>query len=149
SPVRRDALLTTLRRIVGLLRDSQDVEKNAATKETIRVPQFAARVLLAEDDQVNQLVATRFLQSFGCTITVAEDGKKAIDLFESKPSDLVFMDCHMPEVDGFEATRRIRAEEGDETRTPIIALTANAMQGDREKCLAAGMDDYLSKPLQK
>jgi two-component system, sensor histidine kinase and response regulator len=105
-------------------------------------------VLLAEDNVVNQLVATRMLEKLGCKVTVASDGTQAIDLASRGRFDLIFMDCHMPGMDGFAATAAIRAmEKHGARRHIIIAQTANAMEGDRETCLAASMDDYLTKPL--
>ena len=112
------------------------------------------RVLLAEDNVVNAKLAVRMLERLGCRVDVASNGHEALKMVQSIPFDIVFMDCQMPEMDGFEATRAIRAWEDDlargqvaDTRLPIVALTANAMQGDRERCLAAGMDDYITKPL--
>ena len=104
------------------------------------------RVLLAEDNAVNALVAQRMLSSLGFRVDVVSTGTAVLAALESEPYDLILMDCQMPEMDGFEATRRIRANAGG--RQPIIiALTANAMDGDRERCLEAGMDDYISKPI--
>ncbi|MCB1915778.1 MAG: response regulator [Rhodocyclaceae bacterium] len=105
-------------------------------------------VLLAEDHPVNQEIARIMLESLGCRVTVAANGRAAVEAFSGGRFDVVLMDCQMPEMDGFEATYRIRAKEQAGARTPILALTANAMAGDREQCLAAGMDDYLSKPIQ-
>ena len=106
-----------------------------------------ARILVAEDNAVNQLVARAMLKSLGFACDIVEDGGAAVDAWNGGRYDLILMDCHMPWVDGFEATRRIRAaEHGHGRHTPIIALTANAIVGDREACLSAGMDDYLSKP---
>jgi CheY-like chemotaxis protein len=105
------------------------------------------RVLVVEDNAVNRMLAQRLLMRLGCHVDLAENGRSACDQLELQRYDLVLMDCQMPEVDGFEATRLIRTREGDGCpRTPIVALTANAMAHDREQCLAAGMDDYLSKP---
>jgi CheY-like chemotaxis protein len=104
------------------------------------------RVLVAEDNPVNQLVAVRMLQRMGHVVDVAADGQQAIDAFHAGAYDLVLMDCQMPGIDGFEATRRIRKLENT-GRTPVIAITAHAMEGAREQCLQAGMDDYLAKPL--
>ena len=108
------------------------------------------RVLLAEDNRVNQQVALAILEHFDCEVEVAPDGRQALDLATTGRFDVILMDCQMPEMDGWEATRRIRAHEAaaQAPRTPVIALTANAMAADRESCLAAGMDDYLAKPLR-
>ncbi|MBK8250969.1 MAG: PAS domain S-box protein [Gemmatimonadetes bacterium] len=106
------------------------------------------RVLIAEDNDVNRLVAEAMLQNLGCTVACAADGRQALEMVLAEHYDCVFMDCDMPEMDGFEATARIREDEGAMgRRVPIIALTANALVGDRERCIAAGMDDYLAKPI--
>jgi len=108
------------------------------------------RILLAEDNLINQEVGKLILENLNCQVDVADDGAIAVETVSKNTYDLVFMDCQMPEVDGYEAVRMIRHQEtfaGEAShRIPIIALTANAMEGDRERCLAAGMDDYLSKP---
>jgi two-component system sensor histidine kinase/response regulator len=108
-----------------------------------------ARVLVAEDNAVNVKVVTRMLAKFGCRVDVAADGREAVELYGQLPYDLVFMDCQMPEMDGFEATAEIRRLENGGPRIPIVALTANAMAGDRERCLTAGMDDFVSKPIKE
>jgi signal transduction histidine kinase/DNA-binding response OmpR family regulator len=113
-----------------------------------------ARLLLVEDHEVNRMVATEILSRFGYRIDCANNGREAVDAVLREPYDLVLMDCQMPEMDGFEATQTIRRQEsrgslhGRTSRLPIVALTANALKGDRERCLQAGMDEYLSKPLQ-
>jgi PAS domain S-box-containing protein len=109
------------------------------------------RVLLVEDNRVNQALAIALLKKKGCTIRLAEDGRRALEVLRVDDFDLVLMDVCMPEMDGYEATRRIRAGEcgPDRKHICIAAMTANAMEGDREKCLDAGMDEYLSKPINK
>jgi CheY-like chemotaxis protein len=108
------------------------------------------RVLLAEDNLVNQRVVVRLLEKFGHDITVAHDGLQALNILKEESFDLVLMDVQMPEMDGFKTTKAIREREaGTSRRTPIVAMTAHAMKGDRERCLAAGMDDYISKPVDR
>ena len=97
---------------------------------------------------MNQRVATAMLKKLGGHVDLAGDGGEALRMIELLPYDLVLMDCQMPDMDGYEATRRIRASESDETHLLIIAMTGNAMAGDRERCLKAGMDDYISKPVK-
>jgi signal transduction histidine kinase/CheY-like chemotaxis protein len=106
------------------------------------------RVLLVEDNPVNQRLARHYLEKLGCDVELAENGKEAVTLCTNRSYQAVLMDCQMPEMDGFTATALIRQNEAGATRVPIIALTANAMEGDRERCLACGMDDYLAKPLK-
>ncbi len=106
------------------------------------------RVLLVEDNVINRKIAMKFLERIDCDITIAVDGQEAIEEFSKSSFDLVLMDCLMPRIDGYEATKAIRKlEERSQKHTPIIALTANTQKGDREKCIDAGMDDYMSKPI--
>jgi two-component system sensor histidine kinase/response regulator len=111
---------------------------------------LAAHILLAEDNPVNQEVAMAMLQGFGCSVDIAHNGREALQAVELKSYDLILMDCMMPEMDGYVATAEIRRRQsaGHLPHFPIIALTANAIEGDREKCLIAGMDDYLAKPFR-
>ena len=144
----------------------QEVESEAAAPESqspamAPVQQFlseaapgrngsaAVEILVAEDNAVNQRLLVRLLEKAGYSVSVAENGREVLNLLDQAQFDLIFMDVQMPEMDGFEATARIRErEQVSGGRVPIIAMTAHAMKGDREKCLAAGMDDYLSKPVR-
>ena len=124
-----------------------DTDEHAITSNDIK--QFHARILVVDDNMVNQRVAKGLLEKFGVRVDLAADGEEAISALEQLPYDLVFMDCQMPVLDGYDATRQIRdlgSRVKDHT-IPVIAMTANAMQGDRDFCIAAGMDDYISKPI--
>ncbi|MFW6169183.1 MAG: ABC transporter substrate-binding protein [Planctomycetota bacterium] len=127
-------------------------EEEAGAEEMVAEPLTAARplrILLVEDSLVNQKLAVGLLEKHGHQVVVANDGREAIDAWQSEPFDLVLMDVQMPEMDGFEATATILArEEQTNTHTPIIAMTAHAMKGDRERCLDAGMDNYVAKPIR-
>jgi len=138
-----------LRQVVG--QPAASVPAPASRPQAAPGP--AAKVLhalVAEDNLVNQKVAVRILAKLGVEAEVAANGREVLERLEEGRYDLVFMDCQMPEMDGFEASRRIRAREAEQAlaRLPIIAMTANAMVGDREECLAAGMDDYVAKPIR-
>ena len=117
-------------------------------RETASPAPIAAEVLVAEDNPVNQELAQVYLEEMGCAVTIAADGRQAVDALARRAFDIVFMDCHMPVLDGFAATGLIRDAErqAGARRVPIVALTADALEGDRDRCLQAGMDDYLTKP---
>ncbi|MBL8223031.1 MAG: response regulator [Bryobacterales bacterium] len=119
----------------------------ATTVAAGAIPRFEGRVLLAEDNAVNRQLAERLLIRLGCTVDSAQNGKEAVAFVLRNSYDLVLMDCQMPEMDGFEATAAIRDALGPQAPR-IVAMTANAMAGDREKCLSAGMCDYLPKPFR-
>jgi CheY-like chemotaxis protein len=115
-------------------------------------PRRSLRVLVAEDNRVNQLVISRMLEQLSHTVVVCGDGQQVVAAVQDQHADLILMDLQMPVMDGFAATAAIRRREAEEPtrpRIPIVALTAFAMKGDRERCLAAGMDDYLSKPIRR
>jgi len=128
------------------------VRRKPETTPTSSEPVVVAdgpRVLLAEDNPVNQMVARALLERAGCVVKLAANGEEAVAMSEEGTYDVIFMDCQMPVLDGYAATAAIRRREGDAHRTPVIAMTANAMPGDRERCLAAGMDDYIAKPIDE
>jgi PAS domain S-box-containing protein len=132
---------------------SKLTSKKPASDETteIEIPkeEFTnLKVLIAEDNLPNQMVAAVMLQTFGCQTELVDNGKSAVEKVQQNSYDLIFMDCYMPLMDGFEATSEIRKFEGDTRHSIIVALTANAIKGYREKCIAAGMDDYISKPIR-
>jgi CheY-like chemotaxis protein len=131
------------------VRGSEAHQAPLVTRHSLREGHRSLRVLLAEDNVVNQVLASRLLEKYGHTVVVASNGRKALEALENQKFDFVVMDVSMPEMDGFEAAAAIRAREGGTgSHIPIIAMTAHAMKGDRERCLAAGMDAYVSKPIQ-
>ncbi len=148
KPIRKGELQRCLlNAIMPSTAQAKPAENNAANEKATKV---AARILLAEDNPVNQEVALHMLQRMGCTVDIAPNGLEALRKVENNTYDLVLMDCMMPEMDGYKATAEIRRLQntGKVSHFPIIALTANAIEGDREKCLVAGMDDYLAKPFR-
>jgi len=108
----------------------------------------SGRILVVEDNVVNQKIVLGMLRSLGFQADLAVNGAEALVVVGAQEFDLVFMDCQMPEVDGYEATRRIRVLENDQRHLPIVAMTANAMEGDEERCFEAGMDEFLPKPVR-
>jgi hypothetical protein len=116
------------------------------TGETVEID---ANILLVEDNLVNQKVATAMLKKIGCGVTVAPNGARALEQIALRKFDLIFMDCQMPIMDGFEATRAIRQMVGDIRDIPIVAMTAHALKEDRQRCLDVGMNDYLAKPVHR
>jgi two-component system, sensor histidine kinase and response regulator len=148
KPVKQSELLNTILRVMS--RDGDEAaEPGLVTRYSIRKGRGGMRILLAEDNAVNRLVATRLLERFGHEVFSALNGREAVAMAEHDAFNLVLMDVQMPEMDGLEATRAIRQREKVTGKhLPIIAMTAHAMKGDREKCLDSGMDDYLTKPVQ-
>ena len=136
----------TLPRKAEVQPDPDQSTNDAAANQTSVLP-HGLRVLVAEDNCVNQKLALKMLEKRGIQAEVANNGAEAVDLWRKRPFDLILMDCHMPVMDGLEATRQIRA--GGVADIPIIAMTANAMKGDKERCIEAGMDDYISKPVRE
>jgi two-component system sensor histidine kinase/response regulator len=158
KPVKQSRLFDTLVDVMG--RDKPDSAFAEVSDGPVALAQEAPpfprlHLLVAEDNQVNQKIAVAQLKKLGCTVDVVANGLEVLEALPRVPYDLVFMDCQMPEIDGYEATQLIRKREQDprhlcrwKAPVHIVAMTANAMQGDREKCLAAGMDDYVSKPMR-
>jgi len=158
KPARRKQLLDSLTALhmaksEGRALDELDeiARNRSASRRENQEPQFGLRVLLVEDNRVNLMLAKENLTKFGCDVTTAEDGRQAIDRVKGATFDIILMDCQMPVMDGFEAARVISKMVADRElpKMPIIALTANAMPGDCERCLEAGMDDYVTKPIRK
>jgi len=110
--------------------------------------QSEKKILLVEDNKVNQMVATSILKKVGYNATVVSNGEEALEILQREHFDLVLMDCHMPVMDGYEATRRIRQLEGEMAQVPIVAMTADAATSDRERCLNVGMNDHMAKPIE-
>jgi signal transduction histidine kinase/DNA-binding response OmpR family regulator len=150
KPVRKSDLRDAIARVLGVREPTGAVQpKTAMFLQAGRASAVCLRVLLAEDNPVNQLFVQRLLEKRGHSVVVASTGLEALDILQRENVDVVLMDIQMPEMDGLEATKAIRSRESDgRPRMPVIALTAHAMKGDREKCLAAGMDAHLSKPIR-
>ena len=143
KPIRRRTLLEAIQSLAVA-----DVPTRHADRDRpLTAPGGRAHVLLAEDNKVNQLVARTMLEKLGCRVDLAQDGVEACNALIQTSYDVILMDCQMPTMSGFEATKRIRALEGSARRTPVLALTAGVLPEERERCYAAGMDDFLSKPI--
>lgn len=153
KPVFQSLLFDTIAHLCGRAISEGCAAADVSDKERAQAkapsPSRSLRILLAEDNQANQLLASVMLQRKGHRVDAVGNGIEAVKAVQSIPYDLVLMDVQMPEMDGLEATAKIRSLPGDLARIPIIALTANAMKGDREKYLAAGMNDYISKPIDE
>jgi CheY-like chemotaxis protein len=154
KPVRQSQLFDCVMLIMGASVQAADPSSRTTRPliDRYRLAQAKAqtqpKILVAEDNVINQKVAVRLLEKLGYRVDVAADGHEVVEALTHTPYAAVLMDCQMPHMDGFEATIAIRQREGAARHTPIIAMTASAMQGDREKVLAAGMDDYISKPVK-
>ncbi len=150
KPIRQSELREAIARVLGAREQKEAIP--LITRYSLldaREPSSSLRVLLVEDNPVNQRLASRLLEKRGHSVVVAGNGLEALGALEKESFDLVFMDVQMPVMDGFEATVAIRRKEGaGGVRLPIVALTAHAMKGDREKCLAVGLDGYLTKPIR-
>jgi signal transduction histidine kinase/DNA-binding response OmpR family regulator/HPt (histidine-containing phosphotransfer) domain-containing protein len=150
EPVRRWRLLAASARALGVGSASGSGEVRAQPAPPSAAAFESLEVLVVEDNAINRDVATAMLEQLGCSVRIAMDGKEACDILGQHEFDVVFMDCQMPEMDGFAATQYVRQREASlGGHVPIIALTANALAGDRERCLASGMDDFVSKPFHK
>jgi two-component system sensor histidine kinase/response regulator len=146
KPIKQSPLFNAILAVFGKKQDKMPLQdKSIVTVHSLAESgKRKPHILLTEDNAVNQKVALIHLRKFGFSVDVAENGKEAVEAVQKRRYDLILMDIQMPEMDGYDATRHIRKAGND---LPIIAMTANAMKGDREKCLEAGMDDYLSKPV--
>ncbi len=159
KPVKSAVLQDVIRQVLGsrasgenpnmLVRSSRANVLPADNHAAALPPAFpGCRVLLVEDNPVNLKVGTRLLEKLGCRVDVAANGLEAVEMTARLPYDIIFMDCQMPEMDGYEATVKIRSRELNETRVPIVAMTACAQEEDKIKCLAVGMNHFISKPVR-
>ncbi|NRA36815.1 MAG: response regulator [Planctomycetes bacterium] len=148
KPVKEKDLVATLEKVFAGERElrtdlfrKQPIKNNSDEIDLVR-----HHILMVEDNVVNQKVGMRMLRKLGCTVDLAQNGREAIEAIQNHEYDMVFMDCQMPVMDGYEATKHIRELGKNSTALPIVALTANAMTGDREKCIQCGMNDHVGKP---
>jgi len=143
KPVRQSDLYSAVISLLGNPEQKQaEIKKETDAKNVIPL-----NILLAEDNIINQKVAHNLLKRYGHKVTIANDGKETLELFNTNNFDIIFMDIQMPNMDGIEATEKIRNSGTTKSAIPIVAMTAHAMKGDRERFLDAGMDDYISKPI--
>ena len=155
KPVRQSHLLECITELLSEKSSGQPANSTERAKRrdpalrATRAGKQPERILIAEDNEVNQRVALAHLRKLGYSPDVAENGRQAVEAVKRTAYDIVFMDCQMPEMDGYEATAAIVAQTEKSRRPWIIAMTAHSMAGDRDKCLAAGMDDYISKPARR
>ncbi len=149
KPIKLSQLYDCIVTVLAPDREALQDQAGLITRHTLAESRKSrgARILLAEDNPTNQIVAIRLLEKLGHLADAVANGKEVLAALKNIPYDLILMDCQMPEMDGYEATAAIRQLEGEQGKIPIVALTAHAMKGDREKCLEAGMDDYVSKPI--
>jgi signal transduction histidine kinase/CheY-like chemotaxis protein len=147
KPVRQSQLYDVIANVMGDHSYPSLEKKGETLQPQERLPRHEARILVAEDNVVNQQVAVHILEASGYQAEAVANGREAVEAAASHSYAAILMDCQMPEMDGFMATAEIRRMEGATRHTPIIALTANALKGERERCLAAGMDDYMAKPI--
>ncbi len=150
KPAKHSLLFDTLRRVAGREKPEPSSSEKKRTGSVLEIPaeMRSKRILVAEDNPVNKRVAQHLLARLGCRADLVGNGLEVLDALARQPYDIILMDVQMPELDGYQATRQLRASPNLEVRPWVIALTANAMEGDREACIAAGMDDYLTKPLR-
>ncbi|MEI7633143.1 MAG: response regulator [bacterium] len=147
KPIRRAALYRTMMKIITEEAPAITVTPEPGAGTKLSMP-LTKRILMAEDNQVNQKVAKEIIRRTDYSCDIVSNGREAIEAIKNRNYDLVLMDCQMPIMDGYQAVREIRRLDGPMAHVPIIAMTAHALHGDRERCIAAGMDDYISKPLQ-
>jgi len=149
KPAKQSTLFNSL---ITLCSQKSDIDNSSQVVESHDFSDFQKsnlKILVAEDNYINQVLAKKLFEKMGISVTFAENGQIAVQMFKKGKFDIIFMDCQMPEMDGYEATDRIRKTNSKNRSIPIIAMTANAMEGDKEKCLKAGMSDYITKPIRK
>ncbi len=150
KPVRQSLLLDSIAMAFDENRKKEANEKSRPETTESQTPECSLNILLAEDNPVNQETATLHFKNLGHQVTIANNGREVVDLSAKEKYDVIFMDVQMPEMDGFEATAAVRKRDNENGgHTPIVAMTAHAMKGDRERCLEKGMDDYISKPIRR